>query len=144
MKQNRENNLALYISFAALFVSLLSFSFACFSLQADAVDDGKRNDIALALTTLEIVLVIGAIFGFWAIRESVARQTREVAKTEADEIVTKFLEANSANLLKESFEDTELVSRLEAAFQDSMIDSSADADYVDDDPDWNPDEEAPD
>ncbi|MBQ4827236.1 hypothetical protein J4729_22220 [Leisingera sp. HS039] len=136
--QEHNNNFSYYISGAAFFVAIAAFTFACWSVQTETLNDGQRNEIAIVLTTVEIVIVIAAIFGFWTIRESVARQTRDIAKAEAGEIVTKFLEQNGSDLIKEAFKDTELVSRLEAAFQDSMIDSSADADYVDDDPDWKP------
>ncbi|WP_293575620.1 hypothetical protein [Phaeobacter sp.] len=136
--QEHNSKFSYYISGAALIVALAAFAFACWSVQTESLNDEQRNEIAIVLTTIEIVIVVAAIFGFWTIRESVARQTRDVAKIEAGEMVTKFLEQNGSHLIKEAFEDTELVSRLEAAFQDTMIDSSANADYVDDDPDWEP------
>lgn len=122
----------------ALIISIIAFGFSCWSIQRLPASDSDLNELALVLTTVEILLVIFALFGFWAYKGVVEQQARSIAEVETNKQVKEFMEIHSQRIIRECLDDAELVAQLQSQFVELMIDDSEDADIVDDDPDWEP------
>ena len=79
----KENDVFLPIAVASILISLVAFGFAVWSIKRVPSTPNDTNELALVLTTVEILLVLFAFFGFWVYKGVVEQQASRVAELEA-------------------------------------------------------------